>query len=987
MRFFNAFAHLVLASSLLASSVSAQKNNGKTDLVEWDRSSLYIKGERVYIFSGEFHYPRLPVPELWLDIFQKLRATGFNAVSIYFFWAYHSPNPDTLDFTTAALDIQRLFDYAKEAGIWIITRSGPYINAETSAGGVALWTTTGAWGEHRTDDEKYHQAWLPFITEVGKIFAKNSIVEGGMAILNQHENEYVETYHDPNWTGVKYMVQIDEAFQNAGVVVPSTHNEKGMRGQSWSTDYLDVGGSVDIYGLDSYPNGFNCANPTGGFNIVKTYYQWFTNYSPTQPSYVPEYQGGAFDPWGGYGFENCAQLTGNEFSDVFYKTLVAQKISLISLYMTYGGTNWGSVAAPVVYTSYDYGAPLTESRIIRDKMRQIKLLTLFLRVSTDLRETNQLGNGTTFSNNTAIYTVHNRNPTTNAGFYWVNQNTSNSRAVVNFGLNVETSAGNLVIPNIQLDGRESKIIVTDYSFGKYKLLYSSTEVLTYAIIDDSPVLILYANAGQQVEFVLKDIIATPKVFGEAAITTETYLTKHTRVSYIQARGSSFIQFPNGPLIQIVDRITGWNIWAPALTSDPNVHADEHLLVSGPYLVRSAALEGSVVELRGDLNSTSTIEVFAPKNIKSFKWNGRTPSGIKRTSYGSLVGTTAGPETLSYNLPDLKNLKWKFSDSIPERLVSYNDSKWAHANHTTTDNAQKPKTLPVLYPDDYGFHAGIKLYRGYFNGKTASSVTLTAIGGSAFGYSTWLNGEFIGSWAGSPANASATLTLSFANKTLLDTGNVVFVVLDYQGHDQDSVGPDGPRNPRGISEASLTGGNTTFTEWRLIGNAGGESPVDMVRGVYNEGGLRAERLGWALPGFDDGKWKQKSPLEGVVGAGIEFYRTTFRLSVPTNYDVPLAVVLGAPKTTISRVQIYINGYQYGKYISHIGPQTEFPIPPGIINNGGWNTIGIAVWAQDAAGAVLETLELKEVDRFTSSFKFDFDGKYLQPEWTKDRLNFA
>lgn len=67
------------------------------------------------------------------------------------------------------------------------------------------------------------------------------------------------------------MIQIDEAFKNAGVVVPSTHNEKekGMRSQSWSKDYLDVGGSVDIYGLDSYPNGFNCANPTGGFTTVK----------------------------------------------------------------------------------------------------------------------------------------------------------------------------------------------------------------------------------------------------------------------------------------------------------------------------------------------------------------------------------------------------------------------------------------------------------------------------------------------------------------------------------------------------------------------------------------------------------------------------------------------------------------------------------------------------------------------------------------------
>lgn len=65
----------------------------------------------------------------------------------------------------------------------------------------------------------------------------------------------------------------------------------------------------------------------------RTYYSWFQSYSPTQPSYIPEYQGGAFDPWGGYSYDNCAALTGAEFSDVFYKTLIAQKVSLISLYM------------------------------------------------------------------------------------------------------------------------------------------------------------------------------------------------------------------------------------------------------------------------------------------------------------------------------------------------------------------------------------------------------------------------------------------------------------------------------------------------------------------------------------------------------------------------------------------------------------------------------------------------------------------------------
>jgi beta-galactosidase len=63
-------SHLVYATS-----------NGNTTEVTWDKYSLSVKGERVFIFAGEFHYMRLPVPEMWLDVFQKLRASGFNAVS------------------------------------------------------------------------------------------------------------------------------------------------------------------------------------------------------------------------------------------------------------------------------------------------------------------------------------------------------------------------------------------------------------------------------------------------------------------------------------------------------------------------------------------------------------------------------------------------------------------------------------------------------------------------------------------------------------------------------------------------------------------------------------------------------------------------------------------------------------------------------------------------------------------------------------------
>lgn len=39
-------------------------DNGLQTVVEWDNGSLQVNGERVIIMSGEFHYARLPVPEV-----------------------------------------------------------------------------------------------------------------------------------------------------------------------------------------------------------------------------------------------------------------------------------------------------------------------------------------------------------------------------------------------------------------------------------------------------------------------------------------------------------------------------------------------------------------------------------------------------------------------------------------------------------------------------------------------------------------------------------------------------------------------------------------------------------------------------------------------------------------------------------------------------------------------------------------------------------
>ncbi|EEB91917.1 hypothetical protein MPER_09651, partial [Moniliophthora perniciosa FA553] len=85
---------LVLGFSLLSSLVQGFSNSsfasqwpihdsGYTQAVQWDHYSLIVKGRRTFMWSGEIHYWRIPVPEVWRDILEKVKAAGFNSVSIY----------------------------------------------------------------------------------------------------------------------------------------------------------------------------------------------------------------------------------------------------------------------------------------------------------------------------------------------------------------------------------------------------------------------------------------------------------------------------------------------------------------------------------------------------------------------------------------------------------------------------------------------------------------------------------------------------------------------------------------------------------------------------------------------------------------------------------------------------------------------------------------------------------------------------------------
>ena len=75
----------VIAAALTVAGLAAPRPAAAAShAITWDKYSLMIDGQRTFIWSGEFHPFRIPSPSLWRDVLQKLKANGYNAVSIYF---------------------------------------------------------------------------------------------------------------------------------------------------------------------------------------------------------------------------------------------------------------------------------------------------------------------------------------------------------------------------------------------------------------------------------------------------------------------------------------------------------------------------------------------------------------------------------------------------------------------------------------------------------------------------------------------------------------------------------------------------------------------------------------------------------------------------------------------------------------------------------------------------------------------------------------
>ena len=932
--------------------------------ITWDAYSLLIDGQRTFVWSGEFHPFRLPSPSLWRDVLQKLKANGYNAVSIYFHWGYHSARQGDYDFT-GVRDMDQVLNLVQEAGLYVIARPGPYINAETDGGGFPAWLATRA-DRARSDAAGYLAATDEWQSQIDAVIARHQLTSGGgTVILYQIENELAST----GTSQLNYLTHLRDKARADGITVPIFHNDKGRNG-FWVPPGSGVAGSVtgpvDLYAFDGYPGGTcHSDNSTGTPSVAPDWGIWGSGgakggatASPNTPGFAAEFGGGWFDFWGSSGSYPCmAQREGPGYERVFYGTNIANRLTIQNFYMTVGGTSWGWLPAPVVYTSYDYGAALDEARQARPKLAAMKELGLLLQAVSPITKLDKAAAVTPSSSAVKVY--HDVNPDTQTHVYLATHNPSSATTSDNFTFPISTPDGAFTAA-LTLNGQDAKLLVANWSFGGQHLVYSTSEIETVLRQGSTDLMLLYGRTGEPGQTVLR-YDSQPTVTILAGTVSSTF-----------SNGQLDLQYTHASLAQV--RITGGGRDTLTLLIARQSFADTMwrqdtsagpVLERGPQLVRTAAANGATLALTGDTAAASSLEIWAPASISAVTWNGAAIS-VRRTSAGSLAAVNQLPGPDAIPLPDLSTATWRFSVESPEASASFDDGAWVAASRTTTASTSPPPSgQPVLTADDYGFHHGDVWYRGRYTGA-ATSLALRYGGGGAGMLQAWIDGVYLGQHVlvTGTTTPSTTATASFSVPAAQRSSgaHVISVMVRNNSHNEDGGVNDAQKEGRGLisATASDVGGAALATSWKVQGNAGGEAIADRVRGPLNNGGLFGERNGWHLPAFPDGGWLFHSIPDSTAVAGTSWYRTQLTLAVPAGHDASLGITIGDPAVRTSggayRVLIFVNGWNMGQYIGNVGPQHTFVIPNGILDPRGTNTLALAVTSDGGAANALERVTL-------------------------------
>lgn len=284
------------------------------------------------IRCGEMHPARIP-RHYWRHRLKLAKAMGLNAVSFCVFWNAHEEEEGKFDFKSGELDIGEYLSIAKEEGLWVFLRPGPYVCSEWDLGGLPWWLLRTLDIKLRCSDPRFTGPVENYFHALAGVIHPHMAANGGPILLVQIENEYgsyPRRDHD-------YLVWLRDLWVKEGIQGPfitaDGADEHYLKG-------VTIPGVA--VGLDSGENEVQFAlahkmNPGVPVMSSETYPGWLRH-------------------WGEKWWEPT------DISDLMRFYMETRRS--FNLYMFHGGTNFGFHAGANGdehdLTSYDYAAPVDE---------------------------------------------------------------------------------------------------------------------------------------------------------------------------------------------------------------------------------------------------------------------------------------------------------------------------------------------------------------------------------------------------------------------------------------------------------------------------------------------------------------------------------------------------------------------------------------------------------------------------------------------------
>ncbi|CAI2357331.1 unnamed protein product [Caenorhabditis sp. 36 PRJEB53466] len=331
------------------------KDSSPSFQIDKTNSQFLLDGEPFQYLAGEIHYFRIP-HQKWDDRLKRVRALGFNAITVPVPWNLHQYDQDETPQFSGNLDLVKFIKTANDNGLYTIIRIGPYISAEWDNGGLPWWLIRNTKiNKYRTSDpafmDEVTQWWKHLLPKLWPLMRKNA----GPILMVQIEH----FYGNLQFCDQSYMLALANMVRE------------------------QLGNDVVLFTVDA-PLAFflRCGTlpnvlptiemrPNTAAGTVERWFNLQKSYMAGAPAVASHFVINPYKVWG-------LNVTDRYQNDVIIETAnTAFGLNAsISFHMTHGGTNfgyWNGAFDPyTVTTSYDSFAPIAEAGDVNELFLAIR---------------------------------------------------------------------------------------------------------------------------------------------------------------------------------------------------------------------------------------------------------------------------------------------------------------------------------------------------------------------------------------------------------------------------------------------------------------------------------------------------------------------------------------------------------------------------------------------------------------------------------------